>query len=388
MQNLMRHEAWQLLQPGQAITISTESPFYRGCYTSKVLEYIDHGVRIEVPIDQNKLVLLPVGTAVLIRVETPEGIHEFKAWVSERQTGANRHLMLATLQTMQQSEADQGNQGRRIPVWAVTSGKGGTGKTTTVVNLALALIEQGKRVCVIDGDLGTANIDIVLNLAPHYTLSDVVMGRKHILEAVIEGPKGMVILPGGSGLQELTQLCDTDFEHLLNQFRLLERYTDIMLIDTSSGLSRSVTNFLVAAEMALLVTTPEPPSITDAYALIKVLARAGHRLPMQLVINKARSADEAQAVAEKIVFAARRFLNYELHSIGHICDDEAVERAVREQVALIMNYPRSKAATDFRLLAAKLCQEQAQQSVDIGGTRSFLQRFRKLLVGRDKISST
>lgn len=390
MQEGMQHEAWQLLQPGQAITISTESPYYRGCYLSTVMGHDPLGVRVEVPVDQNKLVLLPVGTPVRIQVELAEGLHEFKAWVSERHTGENRYLMLATLQTMRQAEADKKNaddrqeaSGRRIPVWAITSGKGGTGKTTTVVNLALALIEQGQRVCVIDGDLGTANVDIVLNLAPHYTLNDVVMGRKHILEAVIEGPKGMVILPGGSGLQELTQLCDADFEHLLNQFRLLERYTDVMLIDTSSGLSRSVTNFLVAAGMAILVTTPEPPSITDAYALIKVLARAGHRLPMQLVINKARNADEARAVMEKIVFAARRFLNYELNPLGYISDDEMVEKAVREQVALITNYPRAKAANDFRTLAAQLSQGEIQQTEE-SGTRTFLKRLRDLLTGRDK----
>ncbi len=385
-------EAWRLLEPGREITISAESPLFHKKYQTQVMAVESDNVKVHVPVDQGKLVILPVGTPVVVRIEAEDGTHEFKAWISARQTGQDRYIVLTTPEQWENrlddtdTDGSGATPGRHIPVWAVTSGKGGVGKTTTVVNLALALIERGKKVCVIDGDLGTANVDIVLNLAPRYTLTDVVNGHKHILEALVEGPKGMVILPGGSGLQELTQLSEADFAHLINQFRVLEKYTDVIMIDTSSGLSRSVTNFIVAADMAMLVTTPEPPAITDAYALVKVLARAGYKVPIRLIINKVRSGVEAANITDKIVFAARRFLNYDLLPLGYISDDDSVERAVRAQVALMDMYPRAHAAGDIREIAEKLDGGGSEERIDIGrtGTRHFLQRLRNLIQGREK----
>jgi flagellar biosynthesis protein FlhG len=365
------------LEPGQNVLLRPGSPIYRGPYESTVLGEEEAGIRVAVPMEQGKLILLPVGTPVVLEALTVEGERHFRTRVCERRTGSARYLVLETLA----EDPKIGSEELQVPVWAVTSGKGGVGKTTAVVNLAIALSDLGRRVCIIDGDLGTANIDVVLNLAPHYTLTDVISGRRHILEVLVEGPRGVIVLPGGSGLQELTELDEESFANLIRQFRVLERYTDLILIDTASGLSRSVTNFIVAANEAVLITTPEPPAITDAYALVKVLSRAGYVLPIKLVVNRVQSPQEGIDVADKMVFAARRFLQYELQALGYISEDEHVGRAVREQVAVVLQYPRAQASQDFREIASRLLGLEHQRPVpeEEGGARGFLRRLRSLL---------
>ncbi len=361
------------LQPGQSVILRPGSPIYRGPYESRVICEEEAGLQVAVPIDEGRLILLPVGTPVEVEARGSK----FHTRVCGRRTGAKRYLLLEAPMDSTRMPMEE----YQVPVWAVASGKGGVGKTTAVVNLAIALAEEGKRVCVIDGDLGTANIDVVLNLAPRYTLTDVISGRRHILEVLVEGPRGIIVLPGGSGLQELTELGQDKFANLVHEFKVLERYTDLMLIDTCSGLSRSVTNFIAAAGEAVLVTTPEPPAITDAYALVKVLARAGYVLPIKLLVNRVESAEEGLDVADKMVFAARRFLQYELETLGHVTEDERVGRAVREQVAVVMRYPNSQASQEFRQIASRLAGlEASDPAMQEGrGSRGFLQRLRTLL---------
>lgn len=380
-----RQEGLRRLEPGQNVVLRAESPVYRGAYGSRVLGIEEAGVRVSTPIEQGKVILLAVGTPVVVEVDMPEGRREFRSRVCMRRTGEERCLVLEAPEMVQEQE----QWSESFPVWAVTSGKGGVGKTATVVNLAIALAELGRRVCVVDGDLGTANVDVVLNLAPRFTLVDVINGQRQILEVAVEGPHGIVVLPGGSGLQELTELSEGEFENLIRQFRVLERYTDLMLIDTCSGLSRSVTNFIAAANEAILVTTPEPPAITDAYALVKVLARAEHVLPIRLLVNRARSAQEGLDVAEKMVFAARRFLQYELQPLGCISEDEMVARSVREQVALLTLFPRARAAQDFRNIASTLLGVDRSQSGlrDKGGPLGFLRRLRRLGRGKAEVTA-
>lgn len=383
---MQSREGWRLLEVGREIALETEAPLFRGIYQVTVLELKKDAVLVSLPSRDGHLVFLPVGLSVRIILSHNGEQTIFNGMVCSRQTGERRSLTLSWKEPAAFNEREEPEEHPdyepAIPVWAVTSGKGGVGKTTAVVNFALALAERGRRVCIIDADLGTANVDVVLNLTPRYTLAEVISGRKHILEALVEGPGGIIILPGGSGLQELTQLRDSDFQRLLAQFRELESFTDIILIDTSSGLSKSVTNFIAAAQMGILITTPEPPAITDAYALIKVLARAGHIVPIKLVINRAKTATEAENTMEKIVFAAKKFLHYELTPLGFISDDEYVEKAVREQVALIKQYPRCKAAQDFYRLAALLDNSPKEKKDDKqqpGGIRGFLKRFKDMV---------
>jgi flagellar biosynthesis protein FlhG len=169
---LGKQDGLRLLQAGQSIVLQTSSPIYRGPYGSHVISTDDAGVRITIPIEQGKLILLPVGASVVVSTDTPSGHQEYASRVLERRSGNDRCLLLEA-----PAQHKEEIRERQVPVWTVTSGKGGVGKTTIVSNLAIALAEQGRRVCLIDGDLGTANVDVMLNLPPKYTLTDVIKGN-------------------------------------------------------------------------------------------------------------------------------------------------------------------------------------------------------------------
>lgn len=370
------------LRPGLVVSISSASPIYEGPYSSEILCLIDEGLRINMPLESGRLVLVPVGTEV--RVSIPEANVEVCARVVDRRGGRERYLELSLVRA---PEVVQPPEDSNIPVVSITSGKGGVGKSTLVINLAIAFAELGKRACVIDADLGTANVDVLLNISPPFNLGDVVNGSKHMVEVLTEGPHGMLVLPGGSGLRQLLQLHDAEFTEIINQFRSLEAYADLILIDTGSGVSSAVTNFVSASSSAILVTTPEPHSITDAYALLKVLAERGERVPMHLIANRVHSGTEAKLTADRMVYAARRFLQYEVEPIGFIREDPMVSRSVRKQVPVLTEYPRTKAALDIRTVAESIANAVGLgQELDSkrGGTGAFLRRFRSLLPSRNQ----
>lgn len=382
---------WPHLQPGQSVTLRAQSPLYKGEYACTVLERTDDRLRISMPLENGRLVLVPVGTIVTIEVDTPAGPASLRAQVLDRRGGRDRSLLLGP---EPQPPGYLGTGERTAPcrTIAVTSGKGGVGKTVLTINLAIALAELGKRVCIVDGDLGTANVDVLLNLTPHYNLAHVVAGEKNIFDVLMQGPKDLIVLPGGSGFQELTALDDRQFGKLLVQFQQLERYVDIMLLDTGSGLARSVTNFVQAADETVVVTTPEPHAITDAYALIKVASKDRPNLKLHLVVNRVHDEAEAREIARKMTFASQRFLETDLRFLGHVVEDPSVGKAVRLQQDLFSVLPRSRAAVCVRAIAQRLVQEEGtageEVSADNGhGTPaaaavrrpSFLQRVRRLL---------
>lgn len=366
------------LGAGRRVQLETGSAIYRGPYESQILGVEEEGVRVAVPMENGKLVLIPVGTRVVVRSESPSGSVALEAEVADRTGGRNRSLLLRSPKA---PEAEEEERPREVPFIAVSSGKGGVGKTTFVVNLGIALARLGKRVCVIDGDLGTANVDVLLNLATPYNLAHVIHGERHMLEVIVEGPEGMIILPGGSGFQDLTTLSESKLNTLLKQFQQLEAYADIILIDTGSGLAPSVTKFIMAASEAILITTPEPHAITDCYALIKVLANSGSRSELHLVINRVESDWEAEDIGRKMVFASRRFLQTDLKVLGHIAEDQAVVRSIRKQVPFVIDPGRSKASLQIAEIAERVAgieQESARQ----GGARAFFERMRKLIPQR------
>lgn len=366
------------LGAGRRVQLETGSAIYRGPYESQILGVDEEGVRVAVPMENGKLVLIPVGTRVVVRSESPSGPVALEAEVADRTGGRNRSLLLRAPKA---PEAEEEESPREVPFIAVSSGKGGVGKTTFVVNLGIALARLGKRVCVIDGDLGTANVDVLLNLATPYNLAHVIHGERHMLEVIVEGPEGMIILPGGSGFQDLTTLSESKLNTLLKQFQQLEAYADIILIDTGSGLAPSVTKFIMAASEAILITTPEPHAITDCYALIKVLANSGSRSELHLVINRVESDWEAEDIGRKMVFASRRFLQTDLKVLGHIAEDQAVVRSIRKQVPFVIDPGRSKASLQIAEIAERVAgieQESARQ----GGARAFFERMRKLIPQR------
>lgn len=367
-----------MLGPGQGVVLETGSAIYRGPYESHILEVSDEGVRIASPMDHGKLVLLPVGTHVTVTAHTPVGSVTFESAIVDRTGGRNRSLLLAAPPPPGVEEV---TPARNVPVIAVSSGKGGVGKTTVVVNLGIALCRLGKRVCLIDGDLGTANVDVLINVSSRYNMAHVVRGERHMLEVVVEGPEGLIVLPGGSGLQELTTLDDETFGMILSQFRELEEYADVILVDTGSGLSPSVTNFIIAATESVLVTTPEPHSITDCYALIKVISSKGQTGPLRLVVNRAQSDAEAADVSRKMTFASKRFLQTDLTVLGHISEDPVVPRSVRRQVPFMLSDPRSTASMQINAIAQKIVGQDEVPVRQAGGAQGFLRRMRRLIPG-------
>lgn len=375
------------LNVGDTVYLETDSPIYRGPYTSSVVAKLEQGIRIAMPLDDGRLVLIPVGTHLRLRLGESDSTAE--AVVSDRRGGRERFLEITKLEDATGPDTPEepiAPERAEAPVLAITSGKGGVGKSTFVVNLAIALEELGKRTCIIDADLGTANVDVLLKLSPPFNLGDVVNGSKHMVEVLVQGPRGVLILPGGSGLRHLTRLPDDAFAELMRQFRALEEYADVILIDTGSGVAPSVTNFVAASSGAVLITTPEPHAVTDAYAMLKVLSDEGHKVPTHLVVNRAQNEREGDETVKRMVYAARRFLQYEVRPLGVIREDAMVARAVRQQVDLMTHFGRTRAAQDIREIAEHVAltfvEQEANASSPRGSTTGFLQRIRSLFPGR------
>jgi flagellar biosynthesis protein FlhG len=259
-------------------------------------------------------------------------------------------------------EKSEKNKEPLVQVIAVTSGKGGVGKTNVVANLGYALTRLNKRVLVLDADVGLANIDVLLGLNPKYNLKHVLSGERPISEVVISGPGGMKILPASSGVQELSDLNKAQKLCLLSELNSLHDETDVLLIDTGAGISSNVMYFNLAAQEILIVVSPEPTSITDAYAMMKVLCLKYSENHFKLLVNSARSTKEAEGVFKNLSLVAQKFLNLSIDYWGYILQDENVVRAVRQQKALIELYPKSPASKCFFELADKVCKNQPNTS--------------------------
>jgi flagellar biosynthesis protein FlhG len=243
---------------------------------------------------------------------------------------------------------------RRVKVLSITSGKGGVGKTHMVVNLACALRRLGMRVMIFDADLGLANVDVLLGLAPRYTIQHVLAGQKSLDEVLIEGPAGITILPASSGVQELAHLTEGQRLQLLTELDALETRVDVLLVDTGAGISSNVLYFNTAAQDIVVVVTPEPTSMTDAYALMKVLSTKYSEKHFKVVMNAVANATEAQEVFHRLSMVAERFLNVSLDYLGFVVFDASFSQAVRQQKPLLELYPSSVAAGCFRTLARRV----------------------------------
>lgn len=239
-------------------------------------------------------------------------------------------------------------------VISVTSGKGGVGKSNVVVNLAVALAKEGKKVLVIDADLGLGNIAVLLGLNSHHTLDDVFSGKLRLADIIVEGPGGIRVVPAGSGAQKYTSLCQEERLLLMDELELLEEDFDFLIIDTESGISKNVTYFNVAAQEILLVVAPEPTSITDAYALIKLLTQYHGEGNFKVLVNMARDSSEGFQVFKKLSQVVSRFLDVSLDYFGCVVRDERLLEAVRRQKPVVELYPRSTASHCFATLARNM----------------------------------
>jgi flagellar biosynthesis protein FlhG len=260
-------------------------------------------------------------------------------------------------------------------VIAVTSGKGGVGKSNVAVNLAIQFAAAGRDVVLLDADLGLANADVLCNINLSSNLSHVIARKKELREVLVPAPGGFRLIGGASGLARMADLTDFDRQRLVDALAELERQTDIILIDTGAGISPNVLSFTRCADHVLIVTTPEPTAITDAYAVIKVISKeecAGRRV--SLLVNQVRSAAEGKIVFERIAKVAKQFLNVAVLEAGYVPADEQVPLAVRKRHPFVLGAPRCAAAQSVAKLAIRLEQGVAEK-LDKGGFFNRMSRW-------------
>lgn len=262
-----------------------------------------------------------------------------------------------------------------IRVISVTSGKGGVGKTNITANLAYLLSKRGKKILLLDADTGLANIDIILGITPKYNLSHVLSGKKTLAESVVQGPGGIKILPASSGIRGMTELSKGQKFTLIEELDSLDENFDYMLIDTAAGITENVLYFNMVAGEIIVVVTPEPTSLTDAYALIKILYRDYSIRRFMLVVNMVMDSDEAIAVARRLNNATNHFLDLPISYLGHILKDRNISEAVRQQRLIAETQPDSKASKGMSDIITELCRRSPPNYDD--GTIKFFNRFRR-----------
>lgn len=251
-------------------------------------------------------------------------------------------------------------------VITITSGKGGVGKTNFTVNLAIKLSQAGKRVIVIDADLGLANVDVIMGKMSKYNLSDVIKNNKDILDILEEGPNGVKFISGGSGVQDLIRLNKAQLVDLLIKLGKLDYEADIILIDTGAGLSDNVLSFVHAAKEVILVTTPEPTAITDAYALIKTIFSKDSYKNIKIVVNRVDDEKEASNILEKLSQVTEKFIGLKLQKLGFIMNDSCVSKSVKIQQPFVLNYTKCEATKNITDIAHILLNNEGEMSSSSG----------------------
>jgi len=264
----------------------------------------------------------------------------------------------------------------RARVVAVTSGKGGVGKSSIALNVAIAVAKMNARVVLVDADFGLANLDVMCGVSPSAGLADVVSGRRRLSEAVTRTPYSIQLIAGANGIAYLADMPDEDRTRLLAQLGAIERESDLIVVDTGAGVSRNVVKIAAAADDCLVVTTPEPTSITDAYAAVKLISREREHGTLSLVVNQAATREEAAGVAARISAVARRFLGVEIAHMGYVLRDPAVARCVCMRKPLMAAFPASSAALCMKAIAARL---QPGRAARASGEAGFFSRLRTFI---------
>ena len=275
----------------------------------------------------------------LASMTSKDQAHQLREMVREKYDQANEEL--------------KNNRIGKQQVFAIASGKGGVGKTNLSVNLGISLAKKNKKVLVMDADLGLSNVQVILGEIPPYNLYHVLQGEKTLTEVVFHTKSGIDIIAGSNGFSQLANLSGEERFRFIEQLEVLKTY-DIIIIDTGAGVSKNVTSFLLAADKVIIITTPQPTSVTDAYGIIKVLATQNKKIQINLVVNRGQTVIQARDVSQRISKIARQYLGIEINNLGMVFEDKTVEEALFKRIPFIVLNPKSKSSIAVESIGAKL----------------------------------
>lgn len=264
-------------------------------------------------------------------------------------------------------------ENHKTRIIAITSGKGGVGKTNIAVNMAIAYAEIGKRVILIDGDMGMANVNVLLSIVPRNNLMQVINGQKKMSEIILDTEFGIKFIAGANGFSKIANLSVEELEKFTEEFATLAN-ADIIIIDTGAGISNNVLQFVAAADEVYVVTTPEPTAITDAYGIIKIISTelVNDKVNIKLLVNRVHSADEGKRISDRIITIVGQFLNYKVDYIGFVYDDPVVQTAVIRQKPFMVVNPTSRPAVCLKHIVGRIEKTDVDTST---GVTTFLKKF-------------
>jgi len=290
----------------------------------------------------------------------------------EEKSGKTKPVNSENPEKNENSENNKENNSK-TRIITVSSGKGGVGKTNIAVNLAIAYAQVGKKVILLDADLGLANVNVILGIIPEFSLFNLIKNNKSMKDIVINTKFGISFIAGGSGFSKIANLDDEERARFISEMNELS-FADIIIIDTSAGISNNVLGFIAAADEAIIVTTPEPTAITDAYGTIKIITTEliDNKIAIKLVVNRVKSVTEAKKVAQRVVSIVGQFLNTKIDYLGYIYDDQVVQDAVLRQKPFLVSNPKSKAAICLKHIVSRLENVEYQEGSGVG---NFLKKW-------------
>lgn len=359
------------LKPDQQVLITTDSPSYRNMYESSIISVDKDMLCIAMPYYNGVHVPLNVGFVLKLRINTGDDIVSFTGEILYR--NVSRRCFF--LRLPDQNDIQLTKASNRCKFITVTSGKGGVGKSCFAVNYAIALSKLGKKVLLFDADLGMANLDVLLKCNTKYNIVDFIDGRKTIDEVISQAPGGIDFIAGGSGIQKLASLNVDQLNRISIGFTFLQSTYDYVIFDTGAGLSKNVTNFIHSSDETIIVTTPEPHAITDAYAIIKVALEQERDITLKLLVNKCETPAEGAEVLNRIINVVKDFLDYSIESVGIIPESRFVPRSVREQSPYVLAYPSSDVSLILNELAEREINDFAEEEENPWRFKGFASKF-------------
>lgn len=275
------------------------------------------------------------------------------------------------------------NKTKKAKVLAITSGKGGVGKTSFVVNLGISLKNLGCEVAIFDADIGLANVDIMTGISPKWNITNIIEDDKSIFDIMVDGPSGIKIISGGSGIKDLVVMDESSIAKLIDEIEELEYYVDYILIDTGAGISNLVIDFIKTSDETIIILTPDPTSLTDSYAVIKALTLFGYDRNINIVVNMVKNSIEARNTFNRLNIVTEKFLKINLNFIGYLYNSKNVINSVRLQSPYINLYPNSNVSNNIKRIALNFINNDDQDSIDDGVKESFAQRLKDFFIRKD-----